>query len=65
MNAISPVELEHPTRRMRTTMYEGGWCPHHDHPTEPSAFGPSCRRCVAEFDSSLVVMLLPTQRRAS
>lgn len=54
--AVSPDELETPSPHTRAHMYEGGWCVHHDMPTEAAGGRERCRQCDADFDYALAVM---------
>lgn len=54
--AVSPDELEVPTRYTRAHLFEDGMCLTHDHPTETLGGREQCRRCQAAFDEALAVM---------
>lgn len=54
--AVSPDELEVPSRHTRAHLFESGWCLSHDLPTETIAGRERCRSCDADFDAALAVM---------
>lgn len=54
--AVSPDELDVPSRHTRAHLFEGGWCLSHDLPTETFGGREQCRACDADFDEALAVM---------